>query len=181
MHSTNCESKREREKEKGRKIHRTHSMRCSNVVVTCCIPCRNCRQYDQHSPQRFFGSVYFIFIVHKFRSATEVELPVRGYTVRINGQLYRNSDIWIFLMSVRCLKCTRVHEHSSTSLCTTITRRPIVDLLDIVSTWFLVQFTISRLLDTICWSTRKPFKPQTVSCKMGLFITPRRFMMWILD
>lgn len=82
-------------------------------------------------------------------------------------------------MSVRCLKCTRVHEHSGTSLCTTITRRPIIDLLDIVSTWFLVQFTISRLLDTIYWSTRKPFKPHAVSRKISLFITP--CSMWILD
>ena len=110
--------------------------------------------------------------------ALPVELLVYSYTMRINRRLYRNCDIWIFLMSVRCLKCTRVHAHSSRSLCyTTITRRPIVDLLDIVSTWFLIQFTILRLLDTMLNYKKTAFKPQGVSRKMSLFVT---HTVWIL-
>lgn len=66
MHQT----ARERERKTGGKeeTHPTHSMRCSYVLQS--LP--QLRQCNRHSPQRFFGSVYFIFIVYKSRSATRI-------------------------------------------------------------------------------------------------------------
>lgn len=67
-----------------------------------------------------------------------------------------------------------MHESARAPKCTplyvTITARTIVDLLDIVSTRFLVQFAIMRLLDTIRRMT------QARRSRCGTFLTRRIYI-----
>lgn len=90
-HASNCE----RERKMGGK-EETHPTRC--VVRTYCSLCHNCVNVIDILRNDFWAA-FILSSSYINLVALPAELLVCSYMVRINGRLYRNYDIWIFLMS----------------------------------------------------------------------------------